>query len=253
VVKKRLIPLMLLKDGRLVKGKQFSSYKDVGDPVKSAAVYNSQLADELIILNIGSSSIQPLLDILDELSKVCFMPIALGGGIRSVEDAVTLIRHGADKVVVNTLCKRMPTAISRISELVGRQALICAIDVRWDEELGDYVVYTESGKCKETISLNESIQTMSELGAGEIFIQSIDRDGTAQGYDVELASRVVEIAPKLPVIAAGGCGDYRHLKELFLDADVEAAACGSIFNFSDSNPIRAKAFLNNYDIKLKKV
>ncbi len=253
MVKKRIIPLMLLKDGRLVKGKQFGSYKDVGDPVKSASVYNSQQADELIVLNIGSVSIEPLLEILDELSKVCFMPISLGGGIRSVDDAVSLIRHGADKVVMNTLCQREPNFIKQISNLVGRQALVCAIDVRWDSDISDYVVYTDSGKTKEKTSLSDTVKMMSELGAGEIFIQSIDHEGCLQGYDLALSGKVVTMSPKLPVIAAGGCGDYTHLRELFLEVDIEAAACGSIFNFTDSNPMRAKAFLKNYDIQLKKV
>ena len=254
MLKKRIVPIMLLSNGRLVKGRQFSAYRDVGDPVKSAAVYNSQLADELVIININQGQgIAPLLAIVDKLSRVCFMPLTLGGGIRSLDDGAALIMRGADKILVNSLCYRDLGVITALSQRFGKQAVICAVDARWHAEQQCYRLYSECGSMAETISLEQHIEALIKAGAGEILIQSIDHDGSMQGYDLNLIHQVQQHAGATPLLAAGGSGNYDHLKELFLTSQVDAAICGSLFNFSDSNPLRAKAYLLNYNIPLKKV
>ena len=254
MLKKRIIPIQLLMEGRLVKTRRFSDWRDVGDPVKSSAVYNSQYADELIFLNISrqSRSIDDLKRVIEAVSKVSFMPIAMGGGIRTAHDAAELILTGADKIVVNTQVYRNPAIIAETAGRFGAQAVIASIDALRDEESGEYRLMSDRGERSELVTLEAHVRSVIAAGTGEIMIQSIDRDGMMTGYDIDLIRRVAAVAT-VPVIAAGGCGNYQHLKDLFLGTSVSAAACGSLFNFSDSNPIRAKAFLSNYGIRFKVV
>lgn len=254
MLKKRIIPIQLLLDGRLVKTVRFGAWRDVGDPVKSSGVYNSQYADELIFLNISREdrSIAALRSVIDEVSKVSFMPMAMGGGIRTAADAAELIRTGADKVVINSAAYRDRSIITATADRFGAQAVIVSVDARFDSGCGSYQLYSDCGRMCEAIPLAEHIARCIEAGAGEVMIQSIDRDGTMEGYDVELV-RQAKAAASVPVIAAGGSGNYDHLKQVFLDTDVSAVACGSLFNFSDSNPIRAKAYLTNYGLSFKVV
>ena len=253
MLKKRIIPIQLLiNSGRLVKTTNFGNYRDVGDPVASSKIYNAQYADELILLNIDreNRSINLLVDVLWRVSEACFMPLAVGGGMKSFDDAKVLITGGADKVVLNSVCYSNPALITEIVEIYGSQAVTVSIDAAWDDRLQDYALYADCGRRKEELRLPEHIARVVEAGAGEILINSIDRDGTMSGYDIELLRRVTSISP-IPVIACGGAGNYLHLKEALVEAEVSAAACGSLFNFGDNNPIRAKAFLTNYGIPLK--
>lgn len=254
MLKKRIIPVQLLMDGRLVKTVRFGEWRDVGDPVKSSSVYNSQYADELIFLNIAREdrSIAPLISIIEAVSKVCFMPLAVGGGIVTDEEAAQLIRTGADKIVLNSVLYRDRNVITATAEKFGAQAVIVAIDARLDVDAREYRLYSDCGRIREKIGLEDHVARCIEAGAGEILIQSIDQDGTMEGYDVELVKRV-QAMTRVPVIAAGGSGNYAHLRDLFLETGVSAAACGSLFNFSDSNPIRAKAFLSNHGLPFKVV
>ncbi len=253
MLKKRLIPIQLLLDGRLVKPVRFGDYRDVGDPVKSSGVYNSQYADELIFLNINRSerSIATLQKIIREVSEVCFMPVAIGGGIISAEQAGELILTGADKVVVNSAAYRSIEVISRTADNFGSQSVTVCVDVR-EIEQGHYVLFSDCGRYAEHVSLEEHLASVEAAGAGEILVQSIDRDGTMSGFDIALIKRAMT-ATRLPVIGAGGSGNYSQLKDAFLETGVGALACGSLFNFSDSNPIRAKAFLSNYGLPFKLV
>jgi cyclase len=180
------------------------------------------------------------------------MPLSMGGGIEAADDAAELIRTGADKIVVNSVAYRDRRAITETAERFGSQAVIVSMDARFDEARGVYALYSDCGRIRQSVSLEDHIARCVEAGAGEIMIQSIDRDGTTQGYDLELVRRA-QAAARVPVIAGGGSGNYEHLKDLFLGTDVAAAACGSLFNFSDSNPIRAKAFLSNYGLRFKAV
>lgn len=252
MLKKRIIPVQLLVDGRLVKTVRFGSYRDVGDPVASSKVYNAQNADELVFLNISREerSVEPMLRLLERVTEEVFMPLSLGGGIASVADAARLIRSGADKVVVNSAVYRDPELVRGIGDEFGAQAVVVGIDVRRDDGDGDYVLYSDCGRRREAIGLDEHVDRVVEQGAGEILVNSIDRDGTMEGYDLPLLRRVVERSP-VPVIGCGGAGHYNHLKEGFLEAGASALACGSLFNFGDNNPIRAKAFLTNYGIPFK--
>lgn len=254
MLKKRIIPMQLLLDGQLVKTVTFGAWRHVGDPVKSSAVYNSQYADELMFLNIARAdrTVERLASLIGEVSKECFMPLSVGGGIASAEDAAFLILNGADKIVVNSAAYDKPWIITATAERFGAQAVIVSIDARWDADLGDYRLYADCGRRKESVSLHDHIGRCSAAGAGEIMIQSIDRDGTMVGYDVELIKRTMACC-SLPVIAAGGSGNYDHLKAAFLETGVQALACGSLFNFSDSNPIRAKAYLTNHGLSFKVV
>lgn len=254
MLKKRIIPVQLLAGGRLVKPVRFGAWRDVGDPVKSSAVYNAQYADELIFLGVARErrSVQDLAPLIREVSKVCFMPMAMGGGIASADEAAFLILNGADKVVINSAAYRAPEVISRTAERFGSQAVIVCVDAAWDAGSNAYRLYSDCGRRAEVVSLEEHLARCTEAGAGEIMVQSIDRDGTMTGYDLELLRRAMH-GTSLPVIGAGGSGNYEHLREAFLGTGVSALACGSLFNFSDSNPMRAKAFLTNYGIPFKAV
>ncbi|MEP9357618.1 imidazole glycerol phosphate synthase cyclase subunit [Sphingomonas sp. KR3-1] len=254
MLKKRIIPVQLLLGGRLVKTVKFGEWRDVGDPVKSSGVYNSQYADELVFLNIAreNRSINELRSVIERVSEVSFMPMAMGGGINSAADAAELIRTGADKVVINSAAYRDRALISATADTFGAQAVILSIDARWDEQAARYRLYSDCGRMREDVTLEDHVGRCIEAGAGEVMIQSIDRDGTMQGYDIELIRQTKAVAT-IPVIAAGGSGNYDHLKDVFLETDVSAVACGSLFNFSDSNPIRAKAFLTNYGLNFKVV
>jgi cyclase len=250
MLKRRIIPVQLLMNGRLVKTKRFADWRDVGDPVKSSAVYNSQYADELIFLNIARDrvSVRPLAELMQEVSKECFMPLSVGGGIRNFDDAAYLIQNGADKVVINSAAYRDRELISRVSDRFGTQAVIVAIDAK--REGDGYAVVSHSASQPEATTLAAHIEACEAAGAGEFLIQSVDQDGTMEGFDLDLL-RIACAATGVPVIGCGGSGQYNHLKEAFLETGVSALACGSLFNFSDSNPLRAKAFLSNYGLQFK--
>lgn len=254
MLKKRIIPVQLLLDSRLVKTIRFGEQRDVGDPVKSSAVYNSQFADELVFLNIDREQrgVEPLAALLKKVSEVCFMPLAVGGGIRSLDDAAFLIKHGADKVVINSALYKQPELITQIAERFGSQAVIAGIDTRWNAERNEYEAYSDCGRQLQAVRITDHIRNCVARGAGEVFIQSIDRDGAMTGFDIPLIRQAMAAAT-VPVIAGGGSGNYDHLKEAFLETGVSALACGSLFNFSDSNPIRAKAHLSNYGLAFKVV
>jgi cyclase len=253
VLKKRIIPVQLLLNDRLVKTVRFGEFRDVGDPVKSSAVYSAQRADELVFLNIArdQASVKPLADVIARVSKVSFMPFAVGGGIRSFDDAAFLIKNGADKVVINSAAYRDKEMLTRIADRFGAQAVVVSIDARRSSG-GGYILKSACGAVTEDITLAGHIQACEAAGAGEFFVQSIDQDGTMAGFDIPLIREACRTAT-VPVIGCGGSGDYNQLRDAFLETNVSALACGSLFNFSDSNPIRAKAFLSNYGLAFKVV
>ena len=251
MLKKRIIPIQLLKDGRLVKSRNFGEFRDVGDPVKSSGVYNSQTADELVLLNVSRDNrdIGPLVETLERVAKVSFMPLAVGGGVTSIKDARALFSAGADKIVVNTAAYRNPDLLRAIAERFGSQAVIAAIDVNRAAD-GTLSLLSDCGRTVEEVGLDEHIQRCIDHGAGEILVQAIHRDGFMEGYDLELVGAACR-ASSIPVIAAGGAGDYSHLAAAFSAGDLSAVACGSLFNFSDSNPIRARSYLRNYGLAFR--
>lgn len=252
MLKKRIIPVQLLLGGRLVKPVQFGEYRDVGNPVSSSKVYSDQDADELVFLNIDRKyrDCMMLVSLLERVSEVCFMPLAVGGGIDSFESAQLLIRSGADKVVLNSVAYRNLSLISEISQSGGRQAVMISIDARWCDQRKDYVLFSDCGRQAEEVRLEEHIQRVVDAGAGEIVVTSIDREGTMTGYDIELIRRAVRCT-QVPVIAHGGAGNFDHMKQAFVETGANALACASLFNFGDNNPIRAKAYLTNYGLEFK--
>ena len=254
MLKKRIIPVQLLIDNRLVKTIKFDSYRDVGDPVTSSKIYSDSDADELILLNISRNirTIDPVASLIKNISKGCFMPLSVGGGIKSLNDASTLIRNGADKIVINSAVYKDPTIIKKIYENFGKQAVVISIDVKKNNKDSSYTLYSDCGRVAELVSLEEHIDRCIDQGAGEILINSIDLDGTKLGYDIDLIKRVKNYA-KIPVIGCGGAGNFEHMRDAFLKSNVSALACGTLFNFGDNNPIRAKAFLKNYDIPFKRI
>lgn len=251
MLKRRIIPIELLSEGRLVKTKGFDSARDVGDPVKSSKVYSDQDADEIVLLNIDrhGQPVEALVSAVTRIARHCFVPLTAGGRIRNIDDAAQLFAAGADKVLVNTAAYRDSRLIAEISGRYGRQAVVIGIDVR--EENGDYVLFSDCGRNRESVSLEEHIAQVVAAGAGEILVQRIEFDGVMQGYDLGLLRRAALVSP-VPLIAAAGAGHFLHLKEAF-DIGIDAAACGSLFNFGDNNPLRAKAFLKNYGIPLKRI
>ena len=253
MLKRRIIPVQLLLNGRLVKTVRFLDWRDVGDPVKSAAVYNSQYADELILLNIDRDhrSVKPLAELLHQIAEVCFMPLSVGGGTRSFDDAAFLIQNGADKVVINSSAYTDRGMLSRIADRFGVQAVVVAIDARRGAD-GGYEALSNCARQVEPVPIEAHIRACQAAGAGEFLIQSIEQDGTMEGFDLDLLRLACAVAT-VPVIGCGGSGQYNHLKDAFLQTEVSALACGSLFNFSDSNPMRAKAFLSNYGLQFKMV
>ncbi|MFZ4801951.1 MAG: imidazole glycerol phosphate synthase subunit HisF [Chlorobium sp.] len=251
MLKRRIIPIELLDGGRLIKTVGFSNPRDVGDPVKSSQVYSDQDADELVLLNISriQRDIAVLNEVVLQIACECFVPFTVGGGIACLDDASQLFDAGADKVLVNSAVYSHPDLISEISTRYGQQAVVVGIDARLGAT--GFELFSDCGRRYESASLAEHIIMAVEAGAGEIMIQSIERDGTMLGYDLNLIKSVVALSP-LPLIVAGGAGDFTHLKQAF-DLGADAAACGSLFNFGDNNPLRAKAFLKNYNIPLKRI
>ncbi|MFH1800835.1 MAG: imidazole glycerol phosphate synthase cyclase subunit [Candidatus Omnitrophota bacterium] len=257
VLKSRIIPVLLLKAGRMVKGRQFKDFRDTGDAVSAAKVYNHQDADELVFIDIEASrpgykkNRAELYRVVEKVAEVCFMPLCVGGGVDSVEDAVQLIKIGADKVIINTAAVENPTLIQRVADTLGAQSVVVAVDVKKEEER--YVIYTHCAtQPRLDVVLEKYILGLELRGAGEVFINSIDCDGMMKGYDLSLL-KLVRANTSMPVIACGGAGDFKHLVEAFQQTRVNAVACASLFHFGDNNPLRAKAYLKNYGISLKKI
>lgn len=251
MLKRRIIPIELIQSGRLVKTVGFGAARDVGDPIKSSKVYSDQDADELILLQIDREPrpIESLVTIVGNVAECCFVPLTVGGGIKKIQHAELLFEAGADKVLINSAVYSDINLISDISKHFGAQAIVVGIDLLF--ERGRHVLYSNCGRTRESVTLQTHISKVINAGAGELMFQVIDRDGMMQGYDLNLINTVLEIS-KVPVIIGSGAGTFMHLKEA-LDMGVDAVACGSLFNFGDNNPLRAKAFLKNYDIPLKKL
>lgn len=250
MLKKRLIPMMLLSDGRLIKTINFAGDRDVGDPVQAAKVYSDQNADELVVLNVSRAnrSIEPIIDVLARLSRNCFMPIAVGGGITSIDDVRSLIRFGADKVVINSVAYSNLGLLTQAASEFGSQAVVSSIDCR--NNSSGWSCVSNCALSDEEIGLGAHLRDVQSAGAGEVLIQSVDRDGAMSGLDVDLLRFVVDKVD-MPVIAAGGVGNYNDLLAGYLIDGIDAIGVASLFHFTDSNPIRAKAMLQNHKIEFK--
>lgn len=250
MLKRRVIPVLLLRNGRMVKGRRFTDFRDTGDPVSAARIYNAQNADELAFLDIEASAggRRALLDVIERVSAECFMPLAVGGGVRTIDDVRMLLRAGADKVVITSAAAETPSFLREVADRFGAQCVVMGVDVRRDPALG-YRVFSRNGSVGHELSVDVHVGRAAALGAGEVLLNSIDEDGMMQGYDLALAG-CARAATDVPLILCGGAGNFQHLAEAFA-AGADAAACASLFHFGDNNPIRARAYLKNAGFPVK--
>jgi imidazole glycerol-phosphate synthase subunit HisF len=238
---RRIIPCLDVAGGRVVKGVHFESLRDAGDPVEQAARYDREGADELVFLDISASPDErrTTLEMVGRVAESIFIPFTVGGGIRRVEDAGAALRAGADKVSVNTAAVREPGLVSRLADSFGSQYVVAAVDVRRRD--GRFTVVVNGGREETPLEAIAWIRRLESLGAGEILLTSMDRDGTGAGYDLDLL-RAASAAVSLPVIASGGAGSLAHLAEA-LEAGAHGVLAATIFHFQGSTLPEARAYL----------
>lgn len=247
---KRLIPCLDVKDGRVVKGVQFVDLRDAGDPVEAAIAYDHQGADELVFLDITASheNRDIMLDVVARTAEGIYMPLTVGGGIRSIDDVRRLLRAGADKVSLNTAALQRPALIREAAERFGSQCIVVAIDARASGK--SWEVHTHGGRRPTGRDAVDWAREATGLGAGEILLTSMDRDGTKDGYDLEL-TRAISTAVDVPVIASGGAGSLEHLWEGLVDGGADAALAASIFHFGIHTIAEAKAYLRERGVPIR--
>jgi len=246
---RRIIPCLDVADGRVVKGIHFESLRDAGDPVDQAARYDADGADELVFLDISASpeGRETTLEMVSRVAETIFIPFTVGGGIRTVADAAAALRAGADKIAVNTAAVRDPSLVSRLAESFGSQCVVAAVDVK--RIAGKLTVMANGGREGTTLEAVDWSIRLESLGAGEILLTSMDRDGTGEGYDLPLLEAV---SPRLgiPVIASGGAGSLAHLAEAF-EAGAHGVLAATIFHFKDSSLPRARAYLRERGFQVR--
>ena len=249
---KRIIPCLDVKDGRVVKGVNFVNLIDAGDPVEAAKEYNSQGADELVFLDITATSDDraSMYDMIRRTAEQVFIPLTVGGGIRTVEDIHRMLNSGADKVSLNSAAVRDPELIRSGAERFGAQCIVLAIDARKVPGEERWIVYTHGGRNATELDAVEWAVRGVELGAGEILLTSMDADGTCAGYDCELTRRVSD-AVSVPVIASGGAGTLEHLAEVLGKGHADAVLAASIFHFGTYTIPEAKRFLRERGIPVR--
>jgi cyclase len=238
---RRIIPCLDVADGRVVKGVHFESLRDAGDPVEQAARYDAEGADELVFLDISASphARRTTLDMVARVAESIFIPFTVGGGIRSVADAGSALRAGADKTSVNTAAVRSPELVSRLADSFGSQCVVVAVDVRRTN--GRFAVVVNGGREETPLEAVDWIRRLETLGAGEILLTSMDRDGTGTGYDLELL-RAASAATTLPIVASGGAGELAHLAQA-LEAGAHGVLAATIFHYQGSSLPEARAYL----------
>ncbi|WP_420391856.1 imidazole glycerol phosphate synthase subunit HisF [Acuticoccus sp.] len=242
MLKKRIIPCLDVLAGRIVKGVRFEDLVDAGDPVEAAKAYDAAGADELTFLDITASSDERsiLFDVVRRTAEECFMPLTVGGGVRTISDIRSLLLAGADKVSINTAAVRDPSFVGRAAEKFGAQCIVVAIDAK---KHGDHwEVFTHGGRRATGVDVVEFARKMEALGAGEILLTSMDADGTKEGFDTAL-TRAVADAVTIPVIASGGAGTLDHLVDAVLEGHAEAVLAASIFHFGTYTIAEAKAHM----------
>ncbi|MQF70538.1 imidazole glycerol phosphate synthase subunit HisF [SAR202 cluster bacterium AD-812-D07_MRT_10900m] len=251
MLKTRLIPSLLLRDGRCVKGTQFGNYRDVGHPVTAAKVYEAQGADELLFLDITASADNraTLYDAVSATAEQCFMPLTVGGGVRTIEDIRKLLSVGADKVTVNSAAIKNPALITDGSREFGNQCVILSIDHRIGMS-GKQEVFSRNGTESTNMTPVEWAVRGQELGAGEILLTSIEREGNQQGYDLETIAAVAD-SVDIPVIAAGGAGTLADLVSAVETGHASAVAAASIFHFTDQSVIKAHSYMKQMGLDVR--
>jgi cyclase len=260
---KRLIPCLDVKDGRVVKGVRFVDLRDAGDPVAAALAYDAQGADELVFLDITASheGRATMLDVVRRTAEGIYMPLTVGGGIRSLEDIRTLLRAGADKVSVNTAALERPALVSEAARAFGSQCIVVALDAKAgaravagrgaaEGEPSEWEVYTHGGRRPTGRDAVAWAREVEDLGAGEILLTSMDRDGTGDGYDLAL-TRAVADAVSVPVIASGGVGRLKHLREGLVEGHADAALVATLFHFGQHTVREAKRYLDEHRVPVR--
>lgn len=261
MLKRRLIPCLFLQNGLIVRSQGFRQFKPLGNPLSQLERLNDWNADELIYVDITRegdydlkrddlkvAARRDVLSILRDIATRCFMPLTFGGRIRDLETVDTFIANGADKVVINTGAYVNPCLITQVAEKYGAQAMVVGVDVRRDGD--DWVVYIENGRTRVPHTLADWLGEAVARGAGEIFLNAIDRDGTANGYDLDLINRVCDLV-NVPVIACGGAGTFDDFVEVMTETPVSAAAAGNIFNFTENAYLRAKKALKEEGLNVR--
>jgi cyclase len=251
VALKRVIPCLDVDEGRVVKGTNFVGLRDAGDPVELAARYDAEGADELVFLDITASHErrETIVELARRTADNVFIPFTIGGGIRSVQDAQAVLDAGADKVSVNSAALERPDLIGELAEVFGSQCVVVAIDAKRRD--GGWDVYVNGGRTR--VEGREAVawaREATERGAGEVLLTSMDRDGTTDGYDLDL-TRAVADAVTVPVIASGGAGDLRHLSEGITEGRADAVLCASIFHYGKHSVGEAKAYLREAGIPVR--
>lgn len=249
---KRIIPCLDVTGGRVVKGTKFLNLRDAGDPVECAIAYNNQGADELVFLDITASSDnrRTMVDVVERTAEHCFMPLTVGGGIRTVEDVRAMLLAGADKVGMNTAAIKTPDLVAKSAAAFGSQCVVVAIDAKRNER-GSWTVYTHGGRNATALDAIEWAMEVERLGAGEILLTSMDADGTKAGYDLALNARVSQ-AVAIPVIASGGAGKLEHMAEVLTEGKADAVLAASVFHFGEYTVSDVKEFLAGRGIPVRK-
>ena len=250
---KRIIPCLDVKDGRVVKGVSFVNLRDTGDPVEVATVYDREGADELCFLDITASheNRNTIIDVVEQTAARVFMPLTVGGGVKTIEDIRALLSAGADKVSINTAAVQRPEFVKEAAERFGTQCIVVAIDAkrRHPPAIG-WEVFTHGGRQSTSLDVVEWAKTMTQYGAGEILLTSMDQDGQLQGYDLALTAAVSE-AVSIPVIASGGVGSLAHLYDGFVSGKADAVLAASIFHFRTHTIQDAKAYLRQKGVAVR--
>lgn len=249
---KRIIPCLDVKEGRVVKGVQFVSLRDAGDPVELAAFYDREGADELVFLDISASheGRETMVDVVKEVAGSLAIPFTVGGGINTLEDMKRLLRAGADKVSLNTAAVLRPELISEGADYFGSQCIVIAIDARYDPDINTWRVYTHGGrKPTERTAIEWAVEAVSR-GAGEILLTSMDCDGEKSGFHIELTQAISE-AVSVPVIASGGAGNAEHFQKVFEEGKADAALAASIFHYKETSVKEVKTFLKNQGVVVR--
>lgn len=253
---KRIIPCLDIKNGRVVKGVNFVNLRDAGDPVEQARIYNAAGADELVFLDISATheGRETVIDVVRRVADQVFMPLAVGGGIRSIEDMRGILLAGADKVSLNSAAVREPELITQGAERFGAQCIVLAIDARRSATEGEkpnWEVFISGGRIPTGLDAIEWAQRGVELGAGEILLTSMDADGTLAGYDIELTRRVAE-AVSVPVIASGGAGKLEHFAQVLIEGKADAALAASLFHDGILTINQIKEYLYEQSIPVRR-
>ena len=247
---KRIIPCLDVKEGRVVKGTNFLELRDAGDPVENAKAYEEQMADELCFLDITASheKRKTIIDVVERVAHEVFMPLTVGGGIKTIDDIRETLRAGADKVTVNTTAVERPEFVRESSDIFGSQCICVAIDAK---RRGDgFEVYTYGGRKPTGVDAIEWAKRVEELGAGEILLTSMDRDGTKIGFDIEL-TRAISESVQIPVIASGGVGTLEHLYDGLVEGKADAVLAASIFHYREFTVIDAKKYLRERGVNVR--